>query len=282
MSSLQAAGVPSAETASPILRHTARQGPMPDPIDQATAALASAGHILVFSGAGLSTESGIPDFRGPQGLWTKVDPDDFTIDRYRENHDLRVAGWRMHLQGELWGARSTVAPNTGHRAIVKLHEHGRLAGVVTQNVDGLHHKSGLIDDMVAELHGNVRHSHCLSCESRWTTETVLEWVEAGQDDPHCPDCGGLVKTDTVMFGEMLPEEEVRQAGIFLAISDAVLVVGSTVSVWPAADIVIRAAQQTKPIVIINRGATEADHLAAVKIDAAIGDVLPDLVDRIVR
>jgi NAD-dependent deacetylase len=255
---------------------------MTTPVERAAKVLGDAEQILVFSGAGLSTESGIPDFRGPDGLWTKVDPDDFTIERYLANRDLRVQGWRMHIEGELWGARSSVEPNAGHHAIVRLHEKGRLAGVVTQNVDGLHHQSGLEDDMVAELHGNVRHSHCLSCGTRWLTETVLEWVEAGEEDPICPECGGIVKTGTIMFGEMLPEEEVRQASIFLAMSDAVLVVGSTVSVWPAADIVMRAAAQTKPIVVINRGPTEVDHLAAVKIDAGIGAVLPDLVDRILR
>ena len=253
---------------------------MPDEIAEAVDALAEAEQILVFTGAGLSTESGIPDFRGPDGLWTKVDPEDFTIDRYRHNRDLRVRGWRMHLDGELWGARSTVQPNLGHQAIVRLAEVGRLAGVVTQNVDGLHHQSGLDDDMVAELHGNVRGSHCLGCGERWSTETVLEWVEKGEEDPRCPECGGIVKTDTVMFGEMLPEEEVRKAGIFLAISDAVLVLGSTVAVWPASDVVIRAAHQSKPIVIINRGDTEADDLAAVKIEAGIGEVLPSLVDRL--
>lgn len=250
-------------------------------LDNAAEVLRRADKILVFSGAGLSTESGIPDFRGPNGLWTRVDPDDFTIDRYLVNRDLRIQGWRMHLDGELWGARSRVQPNSGHEAIVRLNEAGRLAGVVTQNVDGLHHKSGLEDDLVAELHGNVRNSHCLVCARRWETETVLEWVEAGDDDPTCPDCGGIVKTDTVMFGEMLPDEEVRQATLFLAVADAVLVVGSTVSVWPAADIVMRAANERKPIVVINLGATEADGIATTKIDAPIGEVLPDLVDRIV-
>lgn len=247
--------------------------------DRAVEILRGSDHVLVFSGAGLSTESGIPDFRGPNGLWTKVDPDDFTIHRYRENRDLRIQGWKMHLDGELWGARSMVRPNPGHLAIARLRKAGRLAGVVTQNVDGLHHESGLEDDFVAELHGNVRTSHCLSCGRRWPTETVLQWVEGGEEDPHCPHCSGLVKTETVMFGEMLPEEELRKANIFLAISDAVLVVGSTVSVWPAADVVIRAATQQKPIIIINKGETDADHLAEVKIDAGIGEALPDLVDR---
>jgi len=249
-------------------------------VERAADVLRAAEQILVFSGAGLSTESGIPDFRGPNGLWTKVDPADFTIDRYVVSRDLRVQGWRMHVQGELWGARSSVRPNTGHMAILRLHEQGRLAGVVTQNVDGLHNKSGLEDDMVAELHGNVRNSHCMKCETSWPTEAVLAWVEAGDEDPTCPECDGMLKTDTIMFGEMLPEDEVRQASIFLALADAVLVVGSTVSVWPAADIVMRAAAQAKPIVVINQGKTEVDHLAAVKIDAGIGAVLPDLVDQI--
>lgn len=248
-------------------------------LDDAVAILGEAASILVFSGAGLSTESGIPDFRGPDGLWTKVDPEDFTIEKYVAHPELRIRGWRMHLDGELWGARSSVQPNRGHDAIVRLHEGKRLAGVVTQNVDGLHFKSGLDDDMVAELHGNVRGSHCMACAARWPTETVLEWVEHGAEDPRCPDCGGMVKSDTVMFGEMLPESEVRLASLFLAMSDAVLVVGSTVSVWPAADIVMRAAQHGKPIVVVNRGDTDVDHLAAVKIDAGIGDVLPELVER---
>jgi NAD-dependent deacetylase len=254
---------------------------MEDLFEEAVAVLEPAEQILVFSGAGLSTESGIPDFRGPDGLWKRVDPDDFTIDRYMTNRELRVQGWRMHVDGELWGARSTVVPNSGHRAIVRLHERGRLAGVVTQNVDGLHFKSGLEDHLVAELHGDVRHSHCMACTETWPTETVLKWVEAGDEDPRCPECGGIVKTNTVMFGEMLPEGEVRQASLFLAMADAVLVVGSTVSVWPAAEIVMKAAIQAKPIVIINKGVTEADHLAAVKLEAGIGEVLPDLVERLV-
>ena len=249
-------------------------------IAEAARTLSGADQILVFTGAGLSTESGIPDFRGPDGLWTKVDPDDFTIDRFVANRELRVRGWRMHADGELWGARSTVIPNRGHEAIVALGRAGRLAGVITQNIDGLHLESGLSAEYVAELHGNVRTSHCLSCGSGWETAEVLTWVDAGQEDPRCPECGGIVKTDTVMFGQILPEEELKKASVFLAIADAVLVVGSTVGVWPAADFVMRAAQQAKPIVIINRGETEADRLATVKIDAGIGDVLPGIVERV--
>ncbi len=255
---------------------------MSQELEKAVAALRPAQQILVFSGAGLSTESGIPDFRGPDGLWNKVDPDDFTIQRWMASRELRVRGWKMHLEGELWGARAAIAPNQGHEAIVRLEKAGRLAGVVTQNVDGLHHRSGLDNSHVAEMHGSVRNSHCLSCGSQWLTETVLEWVEAGADDPRCPECDGMVKTGTVLFGEVLPEEEIQKAGLFLAIAHAVLVVGSTVSVWPAADVVMRAAHQGRPVVIINRGETEADRLAAAKIDASIGDTLPGLVEAILR
>jgi NAD-dependent deacetylase len=184
----------------------------------------------------------------------------------------------MHLDGELWGARSTVRPNPGHDAIKRLADNERLAGVVTQNVDGLHHKSGLDDDLVAELHGNVRESLCVDCGLVWETEAVLAWVEAGDLDPACPECGGMVKTATVMFGELLPDHEMSKAMQFLAIADALLVAGSTVAVWPASDVVMRGALLSLPIVIINKGATEADHLAAVKLEAGIGEVLPEIVD----
>jgi NAD-dependent deacetylase len=249
-------------------------------IGQAVHVLRPAKRILVFTGAGISTESGIPDFRGPNGLWTRVDPDDFHIDRFRASSELRVRGWRMHLDGELWGARSKVLPNPGHHAIKRLGDADRLAGVVTQNVDGLHQQTGLSDDLVAELHGNVREVHCLDCDRTWPTEEVLAWVEAGDEDPACPRCGGMLKTRTVMFGEMLPEDEMRKALFFLAVADALLVIGSTVAVWPASDVVYRAAHRSIPIVIINRGETEADLLAVAKIDAGIGEVLPDLVEAV--
>ena len=247
-------------------------------IETAIAVLRPAQRILVFTGAGISTESGIPDFRGPDGLWSKVDPDDFHIDRYRSSPELRMRGWKMHLDGELWGSRSLVRPNAGHDAIKRLADDNRLAGVVTQNVDGLHLVSGLDPDQVAELHGNVRKSLCVACAQVWDTETVLSWVEAGDLDPTCPECGGMVKTATVMFGEILPQEEMEKAMAFLAGADAIIVAGSTVSVSPASDIVMYGSYRSLPIVIVNIGPTEADDHAAVKLDAAIGDVLPALVD----
>ncbi len=251
-----------------------------DGFDDAVRLLAGADRILVFTGAGISTESGIPDFRGPDGLWTKVDPDDFTIQRYRTSREVRVAGWKMHQEGALWGARSQVRPNRAHRAVVTLWEAGRMSGCVTQNIDGLHQAAGLPDDQVAELHGNVRKAHCLSCEARWDTEQVLRWVDAGEEDPTCPHCGGLVKTTTVMFGEYLPVDQLQRAERFAANADAVLVVGSTLSVYPAAQIPMDAARRGAPMVIVNLGPTEGDRLAAARVEGKAGEVLPDLVAEI--
>lgn len=250
-------------------------------IGRARAVLADKSRILVFSGAGISTESGIPDFRGPDGIWTKVDPDDFHISRYRSRPDLRIRGWQMHINGEKWGARSGLAPNRGHNAVVRLWEADRLSGVVTQNVDGLHQAAGMPDEAIAELHGNVKSCSCLECGATWATEEILERVDAGEEDPHCEHCGGVIKTAVTMFGEVLDTGPMDRAFRFLSQSDAVLVLGSTVAVSPASDVVMRAASEPIPIVIINRGETEADHLAAARIDGSIGEYLPVLVESIV-
>lgn len=248
--------------------------------EDAKAVLAGKRRILVFSGAGISTESGIPDFRGPEGIWTKVDPDDFHITRYRTRPDLRVKGWQMHINGERWGARSGVLPNRGHDAVVRLWEGDRVSGVVTQNVDGLHQDAGLPDEAISELHGNVKSCHCVECGTTWSTEEVLLRVDAGEEDPKCDRCGGVIKTSVIMFGEMLDSETMSRAFLFLRQSDALLVLGSTVAVSPASDVVLRAAFLPIPIVIINKGETEADHLAAARIDGSIGEHLPDLVEAI--
>jgi NAD-dependent deacetylase len=238
--------------------------------------LAGARRVLVFTGAGISTESGIPDFRGPDGLWTRVDPADFTIQRYLTSRQVRSNTWHMHQRGELWGARSTVRPNPAHRAITALWQADLLSGCITQNIDGLHQAAGLPDHAVAEVHGNVRKAHCLACPAAWPTETVLEWVDAGDDDPHCPDCGGLVKTTTVMFGELLPDDQVTRALAFGADADAVLAVGTTLSVYPAADLALDVVRRGAPLVIVNLGDTDHDHRATVKVEGSAGEVLTAL------
>ena len=247
-------------------------------VSQAAEALAASSQIMVFTGAGVSTESGIPDFRGPDGLWTKLDPEDFHIDRYMSSRRVRVMRWALHQQGELWGAGSQVRPNAAHLAIVDLWKAGRLSGCVTQNIDGLHQEAGLPDDLVSELHGNVRKTRCMSCPGEWPTSEVLEWVEAGQEDPRCPHCGEIVKTATVSFGQMLPQREVQKARFFSAMAEGVLVIGSTLSVYPAAEIPAAAARQGIPMVIVNLGETDHDHLARVKLSLPAGEAVPALVE----
>ena len=250
-------------------------------ISRAAEALAGSQQIMVFTGAGVSTESGIPDFRGPNGLWTKLDPEDFHIDRYMSSRRVRVMRWGLHLQGALWGSGSQVKPNAAHLAIVDLWKAGRLTGCVTQNIDGLHHEAGLPDDLVSELHGNVRKTRCMSCPAQWPTAEVLKWVETGMEDPRCPQCGGIVKTATVSFGQMLPAREIQKAQFFSATADGVLVIGSTLSVYPAAEFPASAARSGIPMVIVNLGPTDHDHLAAVKISLPAGEAVPTLVGALV-
>lgn len=231
--------------------------------------------ILVFTGAGLSTESGIPDFRGPAGLWTRLDPEDFTIHRYRSSSEVRRRGWAMHARGELWGARSNVEPNRGHRAIAALWQAGRMSGCITQNVDGLHVAAGLPSEALAEIHGHVRTVRCLSCGGLAPIESVLVRVDDGDLDPRCT-CGGILKTSTVMFGELLPPAEIEKAQRFADLSDAVVAVGTTMSVFPAAEFALEVARRGSPFVIVNQGPTDADHLADVTVDASAGDALASL------
>ncbi len=250
-------------------------------VAQAIATLSSHRNVLVYTGAGISTESGIPDFRGPTGLWTKVDPEDFTIDRYVQSAERRVEGWRMHADGELWGARSTIAPNAAHSAVTKLWSAGLTSGVITQNVDGLHLVAGVPRESVSEIHGDVRRAACLGCASEQPIDDVLERVDAGEPDPPCDRCGGILKPSTVMFGELLPPAEIEKAERFSAAADAVLVIGSTMSVYPAAEFPMSARRRGAPMVIVNRGRTDHDGWAQVKIDGPAGEIVPEIVDALV-
>jgi NAD-dependent deacetylase len=247
-----------------------------DRLGAAIDVLARAEHILAYTGAGCSTESGIPDFRGPDGLWTRVDPDDFTIQRYLASRDVRVRSWRMHQQGALWGDRADIRPNDAHHALTELWQRGRLSGIVTQNVDGLHQASGAPDHAVAEVHGNVRKSLCMACGARWATEEVLQWVDSGMEDPTCPHCGGIVKTSTVMFGEVLPADEMEKAYAMAERSDAVLVIGSTMGVYPAAHVPLSVVSRGAPMVIVNMGATDHDPLATIKLETPAAATLRSL------
>ncbi|HSG80444.1 MAG TPA: Sir2 family NAD-dependent protein deacetylase [Acidimicrobiia bacterium] len=244
-----------------------------DPIEQAAALLRSRSKVLVFTGAGISTESGIPDFRGPDGVWTKVDPAEFTIDRYLSSSETRSRSWRMRRDSGALRAR----PNDGHRAVTRLWESGRVHGVVTQNIDGLHQRAGLPDDAVIELHGNAHRTRCVACGYRTDTEEILTRIDE-QGDPPCPECGGVLKVDVVLFGEMLPANATERAFELAREADAVVAVGSTLSVYPAAHVPLEVVRSGHPLVIVNRGETEFDEIATIRIDGGAGDSLTAIAD----
>ena len=248
--------------------------------ERAKRVLAAAGRILVFTGAGISTESGIPDFRGPDGLWKRADPADFSLGAFVGNPAARRRSWQMMRSERLIG--DSVEPNAAHHAIVALWEAGRLAGCVTQNVDGLHQAAGLPADTVAELHGNAATVTCWECKTVVPFDVVRKRLEDGDADPACTECGGVLKPSMVMFGEMLPPEPMQRAARWAHDSDAVLAIGSTLSIYPAASVVAKTARRGKPLVIVNQGETEHDDLAAVKLDGEAGTVVPRLVRAIVE
>ncbi len=244
-----------------------------NPIDEAISLLRQRRRVLVFTGAGISTESGIPDFRGPDGVWTRVDPAEFTIDRYLANAETRSRSWQMRRDSGALLAE----PNPGHHAITRLWKAGRVHGLVTQNIDGLHQRAGMPDDAVIELHGNANRTICVACATRSDTLDVLARLDE-HDDPPCPECGGILKVDVVFFGEMLPEAATRRAFDLAASADAVVAVGSTLSVYPAAHVPLDVVRAGNPLVIINRGETEFDSLASVRIDAGAGEALGAIAD----
>ncbi|MET0534090.1 MAG: Sir2 family NAD-dependent protein deacetylase [Steroidobacter sp.] len=225
--------------------------------------------ILVFSGAGISTESGIPDFRSPGGVWSKMQPIYFQ-DFMASEHTRREAWRRRFSNADGWvGAK----PNRGHLAVAELVRSGRANAVVTQNVDNLHQDSGVPDEKVIELHGNATYAKCLKCHSR--VELVAlerEFQETNNVGP-CKNCGGIIKTATISFGQQMPELPMRRAQEETQTCDLFLVLGSSLSVFPAADFPMRAKQRGAKLVIVNRDPTGMDEIADLVIHDGIGDTL---------
>ena len=245
-------------------------------IDRAIAVLFERKRILVFTGAGISTESGIPDYRGPQGIWKRFDPADFTYDRYVNDRPFRIDSWERHFRSPFLDA----LPNDAHRAVTQLWESGRSVGCVTQNIDGLHLAAGLPDTALVEIHGNAHRIHCISCGDEPTFAEIEARWEAGEADPRCLRCGGILKAKIVYFGEDLPQDATMRAWRMAEAADAALVVGSSLSVYPAAFVPLDVVDRGNPMVIVNQGPTDHDFRAAALVDGAAGTVLPDLVDRL--
>jgi NAD-dependent deacetylase len=258
--------------------------PMPDatPFTPLIEALTASSQAVAFSGAGISTESGIPDFRSPGGVWTRYDPRDFTFQRYVSDPDVRRRSWQMRR--EFWAADPQ--PNTAHRALADLERGGRLLGVITQNIDGLHQAAG--SRRVIELHGTSRDVMCVGvaprvgtpdgCGWRGPTGWAFEEIDRGVDDPPCPECGGIVKSATVSFGQNLFPGVLEAAVEMVAGADLFIAVGSSLQVYPAAGLPETAAASGIPVVIVNDEPTPLDHLAKVVLRGRAGEVLPPAVD----
>jgi NAD-dependent deacetylase len=249
---------------------------VPDTTEETAAALlAQATRVVGLTGAGISTDSGIPDFRGPNGVWTKNPAAEkaSTLSHYLADPDVRKAAWRTRLDSPAWLAR----PNDGHRAFVTLERRGTLHTLVTQNIDELHQQAGTDPELVVEIHGTMRKVTCLDCGETAPMERALERVRAGEDDPACRTCGGILKSATISFGQSLLEADLDRAHAAAEACDLLLAVGSTLSVYPAAHMVPIAHQAGAAIVIVNAEPTQFDDLADAVVRGSISEVLPRLV-----
>ena len=232
-------------------------------------------HVMALTGAGISTDSGIPDFRGPQGVWTRNPGAERTsnIREYVASAEVRKAAWRIRLASPAWTAR----PNAGHYALVILEIRGHLHTLVTQNIDELHQRAGNDPATVIELHGTMRKVVCLSCGARGPMEPVLERVRAGEDDPACRSCGGILKSATISFGQDLVVDDLERARRAAAEGDLLLAVGSTLTVSPACWLVPIAYKADARVVIVNADPTPYDDLADAVLRGPISQVLPKIV-----
>ncbi len=236
--------------------------PLADMIEQAR-------RVVVFTGAGISTESGIPDFRSPGGVWSKIKPiyfQDFVADE-----DQRREAWQRVFSGAAGWVGA--APNAGHRAVAHLVERGKAAAVITQNVDNLHQASGVPSEQVIELHGNASYAKCLTCAARHELEDLREPFLASEEPPLCTRCGGLLKTATISFGQSMPEEEMVRAEAETLSCDLFLVLGSSLVVYPAAGFPIMARDNGAMLAIVNREPTELDRIANLVLHEEIGPVM---------
>jgi NAD-dependent deacetylase len=234
----------------------------------------AAERIVVLTGAGISTESGIPDFRGPRGIWTR-DPEaekQSTLQYYLADPAVRRAAWRSRLDHPGWNAQ----PNRGHRALVALEARGKLHALVTQNIDELHQIAGTAPGRVIEVHGSMRRVMCWSCGARGPMSEALERVRHGEPDPACRRCGGILKSDTISFGQALVPEVIERAMRVAAEADLLLAIGSTLQVYPAAGVVPVARDAGARIVILNDRPTPLDPTADAVLRGPIGELLPPL------
>jgi NAD-dependent deacetylase len=232
-----------------------------------------AGVVVPFTGAGISTECGIPDFRSPGGLWTKYAP--ISFDKFMASAEMRSESWRRRFAMDK--QFSTARPGCGHLALASLHRVGKIPAVITQNIDNLHQASGFAADKVVELHGNTTYATCLDCGRRYELLWVRERFEAHGSPPGCEDCGGYIKTATISFGQAMPEAAMRRAEALSSACDLFLAIGSSLVVWPAAGFPLLAKRSGARLVILNREPTDFDDVADLVVRAEIGRTLEPFI-----
>ena len=237
--------------------------------------IAQASRVVVLTGAGISTDSGIPDFRGPQGVWTKNPAAEAqsTLQTYLADPRVREAAWRSRMASPMWSAQ----PNRGHLALVALERQGKLHALVTQNIDELHQIAGNSAERVIEVHGTARRVMCWQCGQRTPMQQALQRVRNGEADPACLACGGILKSDTISFGQALVPEVIDRAMLVASEAEVLLAIGSTLQVFPAAGVVPAVRDAGAHVVIINNQPTPMDPLAHVLMREPIGEVLPQLL-----
>ncbi len=229
--------------------------------------------VVVFTGAGISTESGIPDYRSPGGIWTKYTPVDFQD--FMRSEDMRREAWRRKLATH--DAVAEAEPSRGHRAVAELVRRGTVVCVITQNVDGLHQRSGIADDRIVELHGNTTYARCLACGARHELEPIYAAFAADETLPLCDSCGGLVKTATISFGQQMPEAEMQRAEAATLRCDLFISIGSSLRVYPAAGFPSLAKRNGALLAIVNREPTGLDMAADLLVHGEIGPTLGEVV-----
>ena len=242
--------------------------------EKAAGLIKSSRKLVVFTGAGVSTESGIPDFRSPGGIWEKYDSSKFTIDYFVYDPEIRKIHWKILTEG---GMAGEAQPNYAHMAIAELHRMGKLDCVVTQNIDFLHQKAGVPDKKVFEVHGSMRQCICMKCHKVYPIDEIKKRLDSGDGDPCCSHCSGIIKPDVVMFGEMLPELVLEEAAYRASACDMMMVIGSSLVVYPAAAIPFRAAMAGARIAVINYSETSLDSRADVIIRSGAGEAMQKIM-----
>jgi NAD-dependent deacetylase len=245
-------------------------------IEDGAKIIGSAEKVVVFTGAGVSTESGIPDFRSPGGIWTKYQP--IMFQDFMNSEEMRRESWRRAK--ETYHLFADVEPNAAHHAIVELERMGRLDCVITQNIDNLHQKAGNSPERVIELHGTAMYVICMECGKRWPRAEIQGWLERGVEMPICDDCGGIMKSATISFGQPMPEKETLQAQRKAEQADVFVVVGSSLVVYPAAQMPMLAKRNGAKLIIVNLGETSLDAYADVRISGRAGEIMKHLVRRV--